>query len=186
MAPVDARTPWEADLARRLAAAREKAQASTEEVSKIARQYGVLLYGDDIVKIEAGERPIQLGEALVLCKVMDLPLPVVTGRVQDQLINASYLHKHLALSRQLDKLLFGLMDQKKKVDDFAEKLAAVIQAFEREMANVDGTRDPDVDTSLHALLDTADAVAKSFHDLDRRLDGALSTPAGRAREPGSQ
>jgi hypothetical protein len=182
MAGMDART-WETALTNRLREARKESMDSAEDVARAARQYGVLLHGDDIVKIESGERQLQFGEALVLSKLLDVSMPVVTAR-QNQWIVARYMQRQRELSKRFARLVFDLKICKKTVDELSDKLDELLQGYNNEIAMED--RDPNLDDALASLNKNAGIVVKLFDEADQRLDGMLSRPSEEARGPGTQ
>jgi len=183
MADLDART-WETALADRLGEARKKSMDSAEDVARAARQYGVLLHGDDIVRIETGERQLQFGEALVLSQLLNVPMPVVTAR-QNQWVVARYVQRQRELSKKFGKLVFDMRICMKTVDELSHKLEELLQGYNSEMAT-EGDRDPSLDEALRSLTKDLGIVVKVFDEADQRLDGILSRPSEQARAPGTQ
>jgi transcriptional regulator with XRE-family HTH domain len=181
---VDFEPPWEAAFSATVAPARVEKGMSQEELARRMRTYGLPANAYDVQNIELGVQGISLNEALVISKVLEMELPVVTLSVRAELVTQSYAQTFGLAKKDWDKIVANLAQYRHQVEKALDNAERVSSNYRRAMERANGECDPELLVKMDALIDTISNIQNSIDEMDRHLGGALSRPP--AALPGSQ
>lgn len=147
-------------------ACRRYAEMSRADLLKELESYGIYLHQSSLKRIEDGEQPVKVHEAVAFARIFDVGLEdfITTPLDEDEGKLATLLRKYRSEVSELMAVNWSAMESRRRLSEAVENYTAPTSPAKRE---------------AEALLDFDDALSKAMHNLSVVYVQTAKPPKGK-------